>query len=109
VKTSADAFRQRDEIKRLIADRLRHESTEYWLSILDAADIWCSEVLDWPKLLASAGFRELRMLQTLANGKGLEILTTRCPVRIDGAVLSSAKVAAKVGEQTATITEEFGL
>jgi CoA:oxalate CoA-transferase len=109
VKTSADAFRRRDEIKRLIADRLRHESTEYWLSILDAADIWCSEVLDWPKLLASAGFGELRMLQTLANGKGLEILTTRCPVRIDGAVLSSAKVAAKVGEQTATITEEFGL
>jgi crotonobetainyl-CoA:carnitine CoA-transferase CaiB-like acyl-CoA transferase len=109
VKTSADAFRRRDEIKRMIADRFWHESTEYWLSILDAADIWCSEVLDWPKLLASAGFRELRMLQTLANGKGLEILTTRCPVRIDGAVLSSAKVAAKVGEQTATITEEFGL
>ena len=109
VKTSADAFRRRDEIKRLIADRLRHESTEYWLSILDAADIWCSEVLDWPKLLASAGFQELRMLQTLANGKGLEILTTRCPVRIDGNVLSSARLAAKVGEQTAALTEEFGL
>jgi CoA:oxalate CoA-transferase len=109
VQTSADAFRRRDEIKRLIADRLRHEPTEHWLGILDAADIWCSEVLDWPKLLASAGFQELRMLQTLANGKGLEILTTRCPFRIDGEVLSSTTLAPKVGEQTATITEEFGL
>ena len=72
-------------------------------------DIWCSEVLDWPKLLASAGFQELRMLQTLANGKGLEILTTRCPFRIDGEVLSSATLAPKVGEQTAAISEEFGL
>jgi CoA:oxalate CoA-transferase len=109
VKNSADAFRRRDEIKRLIADRLLQESTEHWLGILDAADIWCSEVLDWPKLLASAGFQELRMLQTLENGKGLEILTTRCPFRIDGEVLSSAKPAAKVGEQTAAIAREFGL
>ena len=109
IKLSADAFRRRDEIKRLIAERLRQESTEHWLGILDAADIWCSEVLDWPNLLASAGFQELRMLQTLANGKGLEILTTRCPFRIDRDVLSSAKLAPKVGEQTASIAQEFGL
>jgi crotonobetainyl-CoA:carnitine CoA-transferase CaiB-like acyl-CoA transferase len=109
VKNSADAFRRRDEIKRLIADRLRQETSERWLDILDAADIWCSEVLDWPKLLASAGFQKLQMLQTLANGKGLEILTTRCPFRIDGEVLSSSKAAAKVGEQTEAIAKEFGL
>jgi crotonobetainyl-CoA:carnitine CoA-transferase CaiB-like acyl-CoA transferase len=109
VKLSADAFRRRDEIKRLIADRLRQQTTEHWLGILDAADIWCSEVLDWPKLLASAGFQELRMLQTLTNGQGLEIFTTRCPFRIDSGVLSSAKLAPKVGEQTAAIREEFRL
>ncbi|MGH9746645.1 MAG: CaiB/BaiF CoA transferase family protein [Candidatus Acidiferrales bacterium] len=109
VNTSADAFCRRDEIKRLIAERLRQETTEHWLGILDAADIWCSEVLDWPKLLSSAGFQELRMLQTLANGAGLEILTTRCPFRIDHDVLSSAKLAPKVGEQTAAISSEFRL
>jgi len=79
------------------------------LEILEAADIWCSEVLDWPKLLESAGFQELRMLQTLSNGKGLEILTTRCPFRIDRSVLSSARLAPKVGEQTTSIAAEFGL
>jgi crotonobetainyl-CoA:carnitine CoA-transferase CaiB-like acyl-CoA transferase len=109
VKNSADAFCRRDEIKRLIADRLRQDTSEHWLGILDAADIWCSEVLDWPKLLASAGFQELRMLQTVVNGNGLEILTTRCPFRIDGEVLSSPKAAAKVGEQTAAIAQEFDL
>jgi crotonobetainyl-CoA:carnitine CoA-transferase CaiB-like acyl-CoA transferase len=109
VKVSADAFRRRDEIKHLIAARLREETTEHWLGILDAADIWCSEVLDWPKLLASTGFQELRMLQTLTNDTGLEILTTRCPFRIDRDLLSSSKLAPKVGEQTASIEAEFAL
>src|ERR1700739_919137 len=44
VKTSADAFRRRDEIKRLIADRLRHESTEHWLEILVAWEYLFFEV-----------------------------------------------------------------
>ncbi|MFZ0083693.1 MAG: CaiB/BaiF CoA-transferase family protein, partial [Candidatus Acidiferrales bacterium] len=107
INDSAEGFKRRDEVKRLIADRLREHTTEHWLSILDAADIWCSEVLDWPKLLASEPFQQLNMLQTLANGKGLEILTTRCPFRLDHQVLKSQKLAPKVGEHTAAITEEF--
>jgi len=109
ITDSAEGFKRRDEIKRLIADRLRGETTDHWLGILDAADIWCSEVLDWPKLLKSEAFQQLDILQTLANGKGLEILTTRCPFRLDGRVLKSARLAPKVGEHTDLITEEFAL
>jgi CoA:oxalate CoA-transferase len=109
VKNSADGFVRRDEIKRLIAARLRRETTDHWLGILDAADIWCSEVLDWPKLLASEGFQELRMLQKLSNGGGIEILTTRCPFRIDHEIFANAKLAPKVGEQTLAISKEFNL
>jgi CoA:oxalate CoA-transferase len=109
IKDSAGGFKQRDEIKRLIADRLREETTEHWLGILDAADIWCAEVLDWPKLLSSESFQQLDMTQTLGNGTGLEILTTRCPFRLDHKVLKSHKLAPKVGEHTEVITKEFEL
>ena len=109
IKDAAEGFKRRDEIKRLIADRLRGETTEHWLGILDAADIWCSDVLDWPKLLSSKAFQQLDMLQTLANGKGLEILTTRCPFRLDGHVLKSGRLAPKVGEHTELIANEFAL
>jgi CoA:oxalate CoA-transferase len=109
ITDSAEGFKRRDEIKRLIADRLRGETTEHWLGILDAADIWCSEVLDWPRLLSSEAFQQLDMLQTLANGKGLEILTTRCPFRLDGRVLKSERLAPKVGQHTELITKEFAL
>ena len=106
---SADGFRKRDDIKRTIATRLKDQTTEQWLEILDAADIWCAEVLDWPKLFATEAFRELDMLQTLTDGRGIEVLTTRCPVRLDGTVLKNQQLAPSVGQHTEAIQEEFGL
>lgn len=109
ITDSTEGFRRRDEIKRLIATRLREYTTEHWLEILNAADIWCAEVLDWPKLLASVAMQQLKMIQTLCGRNGVEVLTTRCPVRIDGSVLTSSRLAPKVGEHTVAIQQEFGL
>jgi CoA:oxalate CoA-transferase len=105
----ADGFRRRDEIKQIIAQRLKQHSTEHWLEILNAADIWCAEVLDWPKLCASEAFDQLAMIQTLRNGDGIEILTTRIPIRLDGDLLTSERLAPRVGQHTETIQKEFGL
>ena len=49
------------------------------------------------------------MVQTLTDGRGIEILTTRLPIRLDGCLLTSAGLAPRVGEHTATIQREFGL
>jgi crotonobetainyl-CoA:carnitine CoA-transferase CaiB-like acyl-CoA transferase len=109
ITDSTEGFRRRDEIKRLIAARVRAHTTEHWLEILNAADIWCAEVLDWPKLLASEAIQQLQMIQTLSGGNGIEVLTTRCPVRVDHDVLTGGRLAPKVGEHTASIQQEFGL
>jgi CoA:oxalate CoA-transferase len=105
----ADGFRRRDEIKQIIAQRLKQHTTEHWLEILNAADIWCAEVLDWPKLCASEAFQQLAMVQTLRDGRGIEILTTRLPIRMDGNPLTSERLAPRVGQHTETIQREFGL
>jgi CoA:oxalate CoA-transferase len=109
ISDQADGFRRRDEIKQIIAERLKEHPTEHWLEILNAADIWCAEVLDWPKLCASEAFQQLAMLQTLRDGAGIEILTTRIPIRVDGNLLTSERVAPHVGQHTETIQREFGL
>ena len=109
ISNSADGFRRRDEIKQIIAQRLKEHSTEHWLEILNAADIWCAEVLDWPKLCSSEAFKQLEMIQTLTDGHGIEILTTRLPIRLDGALLTSEGLAPKVGQHTEQIQREFGL
>jgi CoA:oxalate CoA-transferase len=105
----ADGFRRRDEIKQIIAQRLKQHSTEHWLEILNAADIWCAEVLDWPKLCASEAFNQLAMIQTLRDGDGIEMLTTRIPIRLDGNLLTSERLAPRVGQHTEKIQKEFGL
>jgi len=109
VTDSTESFRRRDEIKRVIAQRLKQHTTEEWLRILNAADIWCAEVLDWPKLLASEAFEQLAMVQSLRDENGHNILTTRCPIRLDGGVLTSARLAPRVGQHTEAIREEFNL
>jgi CoA:oxalate CoA-transferase len=109
ISDQAEGFRRRDEIKQTIARRVQEQSTEHWLEILNAADIWCAEVLDWSKLCASEAFRQLAMVQPLNDGPGIEILTTRIPIRVDGALLTSERLAPRVGQHTETIQREFGL
>jgi CoA:oxalate CoA-transferase len=109
ISDPGDCFCNRDSIKQTIARRLKEKSTEHWLEILNAADIWCAEVLDWPKLLAGEAFRQLDMVQILRDEANVEILTTRLPFRLDGNVLKNARLAPKVGQHNAIIEEEFGL
>ena len=102
-------FNRRDEIKRMIAARLAERTTEAWLALLQPADVWCAPVLQWPELLASEAFRRLDMLQAVTRHDGTAVLTTRTPLRLDGARPRTPPAAPKVGEQTTTITAEFGL
>jgi CoA:oxalate CoA-transferase len=107
VKTS-ESSKRRDEIKEIIAARLKEHTTEHWLEILDAADIGCADVLDWPRLFASEAFREIDMVQTLSDGQGIEVFTTRCPIPLDHAILKSQQLAPGVGHETEAIQKEFG-
>jgi len=109
ISDQAEGFRRRDEIKQIIAMRLKEHTSEHWLEILNAADIWCAEVLDWAELFASQAFEQLAMIQSLKDERGIEILTTRLPIRLDGSLLTSERLAPRVGQHTETIQREFGL
>ena len=104
-----DAFGKRDEIKRLIALTLATRDTAHWLARLRPADVWCAEVLDWPRLLKDEAFSRLDMLHTVARGDGTPVRTTRTPLRIDGARASSVRGAPRVGEHGESIRREFDL
>ena len=42
------------------------------MNILEPADIWCAEVLDWQSLLEHEGYKVLEMEQTVRRGNGFE-------------------------------------
>lgn len=101
-------------ITKALSAQLKFQSTEHWLAILDAADIWCAPVLTLPELVSHAGFAALDMTQetkrTSLDGESeISVWTTRSPMRIDGRPVKSAKGAPHVGEDTEKIRAEFNL
>ncbi|MFS2154650.1 CaiB/BaiF CoA transferase family protein [Rhizobium sp. Rhizsp42] len=102
-------FRDRDRIKELIANKIATRTIDEWLAILEPADIWCAKVLNWHELMESDGFKSLDMLQTVTRDDDVSILTTRSPLRVDGARPKFDRAAPRIGEHSAAIREEFGL
>jgi crotonobetainyl-CoA:carnitine CoA-transferase CaiB-like acyl-CoA transferase len=102
-------FTERDRIKALIAETVATRTVDDWLAVLEPADIWCARVLNWQEMLASDGFRALDMLQTVTRADGVSILTTRSPLRINGARPSGKDAAPLIGAHSAAIRAEFAL
>jgi crotonobetainyl-CoA:carnitine CoA-transferase CaiB-like acyl-CoA transferase len=102
-------FTRRDEIKRILAAHLKTQTTDDWLRILEPADIWCSDVYTWPRLLEHEGFKILDMIQHVSRSNGASLRTTRCPIRVDGGIYKATLGAPRVGEHTDQIVREFGL
>jgi crotonobetainyl-CoA:carnitine CoA-transferase CaiB-like acyl-CoA transferase len=105
----ASLFDQRDEVKSILVQHLKHKTTQQWLSILEPADIWCADVLTWERLSAHDAFKALEMVQTIDSRPSAVMRTTRCPIRIDGELLTSPLAAPRIGEHNQAIAEEFNL
>ena len=52
-------FTRRDEIQQLLGQHLGRQSTHHWLAILEPADVWCADVLDYARLLAQEAYAPL--------------------------------------------------
>jgi crotonobetainyl-CoA:carnitine CoA-transferase CaiB-like acyl-CoA transferase len=100
-------YDERDAIKVLLRDHLATRETAAWLEILEPAGIWCAPVLDWPALIAEPAFDALAATQSITAPGGAAMTTTRCPIRIDGAILRSSRAAPRLGADQHRIDEEL--
>lgn len=105
--TSASWFTERDAIKAVLARHLKTKPTADWLAVLEPADIWCADVLDWARLRASEAYSLLGMEQSVRKGNGFEYTTTRCPIRLNGQRLYASTGSPDIGEHNHLINEEF--
>jgi len=106
---SNDWFSRRDEIKKALAEHLITDKAANWLTILEAADIWCALVMDYDALVQQEGYKLLNMEVKVKTSNGLSITTTRCPIHVDGKLLVSEKGAPLLGEHNEQIDNEFAL
>lgn len=100
-------FAERDAIKAQLRDHLRTRPTADWLALLEPAGIWAAPVLDWPALRAEPAFAALHATQTVRSPDGAELTLTRCPIRIDGSILTSPPAAPRLGADRTAIDREF--
>ncbi|AFH62993.1 CaiB/BaiF CoA transferase family protein [Paenibacillus caseinilyticus] len=102
-------FTERDAIKQVLKEHLVTKSTAYWLERLEAADYWCADVLTWDRLTGHEAFRVLQMTQEVTRSNGASMVTTRCPIRIDGERLVSTAGSPRIGEHNEVLLQEFQL
>ncbi len=100
-------YSRRDDIKEILAKKLAMGSTEQWLSILEPADIWCAEVMDYDALVQKEGYKVLNMEVVVKTSNGMALTTTRCPMRFDGKVLASPTGAPSLGEHNAQVEGKY--
>jgi crotonobetainyl-CoA:carnitine CoA-transferase CaiB-like acyl-CoA transferase len=101
-----DAFALRDEIKSVLVEHLQTGTTASWLAALQEAGLWAMEVLNWDEMTDHEAYLALQMEQTIHAGDKT-IVTTRCPIRINGKRLTADKAAPQLGEQNEKIKKEL--
>lgn len=106
---SNDWFAKRDEIKLILAGHLTTRPSAEWLAILEKADIWCAQVMDYDRLVKQEGYRSLEMEVTVKTSNGISVTTTRCPIKVDGEILAAGKGAPLLGEHNKEIDYRFGI
>jgi len=102
-------FDRRDEIKEILTGHLLTRTADEWLALLQPADIWCAKVMDYNDLLQQVGYTVLNMELKVKTSNGLSLKTTRCPIRVDGALSLSERGAPLLGEHNELIDDQFGL
>lgn len=89
---------RRDQIKAVLAERLVTDTTSEWLAVLQPADIWCSEVLDWAQLRNSDAYKFMNFEQIISRDGDVVLNTVRSPIRINQATLNSPIAAPSLGQ-----------
>jgi CoA:oxalate CoA-transferase len=95
------------EIGQMLSSLLKTKTSQEWISQLSPPEFYCEEVLPWDELFKEEGFKMLDMIQKITRTNGHSILTTRCPITIDGQIYKSEKGSPKIGETTNQILNEL--
>ena len=104
--TQEQVFPKRDEIKDILATHLIKQTSAYWINKLHEYGLWAMEVMDWEQMMNNEAYKGLQMEQPL-HIDNKKIITTRCPIRIDGEKLYADKAAPRLGEHTKKVMGEL--
>lgn len=113
MRDEAQWWTEQEAISDLLAAHFATRTTEEWLEVLDAADVWCAPVLTLEQLVEHEGFAAIAMTQQITRepaepgAEPVTLTTTRSPLRIDGRPVTSSRPSPRLGEHTDAVRREF--
>jgi crotonobetainyl-CoA:carnitine CoA-transferase CaiB-like acyl-CoA transferase len=65
------------------------------------------QVLDWNMMTSNLAYKTLKMEQDIQIGPNKKIVTTRCPIRINGQSIVNGKAAPLLGQHNEQVYTDF--
>jgi crotonobetainyl-CoA:carnitine CoA-transferase CaiB-like acyl-CoA transferase len=103
-----DSFARREEITRLVAQRLAKSPTRELLPMLEKGQIWHAVVEDYDDLPKNPQLKHLGAFVAETSAEGAPITLIAHPARYDGQSPAIRLVPQKLGAQTRAIMGELG-
>jgi crotonobetainyl-CoA:carnitine CoA-transferase CaiB-like acyl-CoA transferase len=102
-------YDKRDEIYYALAARTVRKTTDEWLEIMLALDIWCAPVLEQKDVADDPQVKHLEAFTEIEHPKAGKIKVTNIPFRMSGTPGSIRRPAPLIGQHSEEILREIGL
>lgn len=103
-----ESFSKREDITKLVAEKLKTRSTAEWLPLLEQQQIWHARVDDYDDLPQNPQLQHLGAFVAETSAEGAPITLLAHPARYDGESPSIRLVPQKLGAQTRAVMSELG-
>ena len=101
-------FRDRDAIFEILQDKLKLNTTNYWIEELQKGGIWCGKVNDYSETVKDPQVIYNEMIQTISHPVAGEIKVVNCPIGFSKTPASIRKAPPLLGEHNEEILKELG-
>jgi crotonobetainyl-CoA:carnitine CoA-transferase CaiB-like acyl-CoA transferase len=103
-----DPMRRRDDIHRMVYERVQTRTTAEWMEAFDAHNIWYAPVNDYEQVEADPQVAHNGMITTIQHPDAGEVRLLAHPVRYDGKAPPLRRLPPRQGEHTREILAELG-
>jgi crotonobetainyl-CoA:carnitine CoA-transferase CaiB-like acyl-CoA transferase len=103
-----NVLENRDETNRIMADVFKTKTTQEWLDILLAEDIWCAPLYDFEDVENDPQVAENQMIISYDHPKAGAVRTLGIPIKFSETPGEINRPAPLMGEHNAEMLREFG-